>query len=238
MAQANLGRLSGALVVLASRHSAGDFGFVPYCWTASERSIYLAAGKPPVTVHDLPAQMPALPVYAFARDVACDWRGPMLSGADFRRVNSWKAPRLVVFDGVAASAEHPDIAGPLFVVPTTDLCIHPAQLRLFEENVNVDKSKDERHARVPLLRELLHGGCNITDYVITGEGPAIYQEGSGSGWAKLWTLLDRFAGTSSFDYPDRTHRRLPQEFRVTVQQLHERSWEEANDAALGGAAHG
>jgi hypothetical protein len=121
------------------------------------------------------------------------------------------------------SAEDPSHVGPLFAVPTADLSVYQHQLDKFRNHATVDKSKGERHGRTPFVRDLLHSGRNISDYVITSGGPTAY-EGS-DGWGRIWTLLDQFLGVAPFAFPEGVHRE-PSEFRVTIQQLHERWWEE------------
>ncbi|KAJ4352266.1 uncharacterized protein N0V89_007613 [Didymosphaeria variabile] len=223
-------RLSGIIVVFAYRHAACDFAFAPYAWTASERDAYWTTGKPPVTVQDLPAAMPMVPFYAFAHGTRCDWRGPMLSGAEFRRANSWALPRILLFDATAAK----DTAGPLFVIPTPDLSVTARHRREYQLHVEVDKKKGDRHGRVPLVRELLHTGRNIVDYAMPKLGPNAYETTSEDGWGELWALLDSFAGTTPFAYPEGC-RREPREYRTTLKQLHERWWEEETRRAEDGA---
>ncbi|KAJ4345675.1 uncharacterized protein N0V89_011810 [Didymosphaeria variabile] len=219
-------RRSGLLVVFAHNHAACDFGFAPYAWTDADRETYLATGRPPAAIHDLPAAMPMVPVYLFARDMECDWRGPLLSGAEFRRVNSWSPPRLLVFDAIAA--DDASFTGPLFVVPTADLSFTARHQQEYARHVKVDKKNGDRHGRVPLVRELLHSGRNIADYVLPKHGPTMY-EGSDD-WAELWTLLTKFTGVAPFTYPG-TCPRVPADYRTTLQQLHARWWEEARRRA-------
>lgn len=154
----------------------------------------------------------------------------MLSGAEFRRVNSWSTPRLLVFDAMAA--EDASFPGPLFVVPTEDLSVTARHLQEYKEHVEVSKNDGERHGRVPLIRELLHSGRNVADYALPKRGPAMY-EASGGDWRELWTLLDKFTGTAHFAYPDACHRE-PERYRATLQQLHTRWWEEERRRAEDG----
>jgi hypothetical protein len=215
-------RLSGLLVVLSRDHPMGDFAFCRYRWTPEEVHAYYAYKKPPCTISTLPADTPAVPLHIFTKNKEGTFRGPSISAREFRRLNSCRNPRLLVFD--MFSLEGRDIFGPLLVIPSEDMQPTAEQRTLYKENLQTDHSH-EREERGYLIAEQLHTRCLTTDYTTSATGPMVFEPNNH--WDEMWELLYKFTGVDTFLHPHCLGlNRYPGHYRVTVQELHQRLVEE------------
>jgi hypothetical protein len=219
-------RSSGLLLVLAPKHPMGDFAYCPYRWIPEEQEAFRTSLKPPRTLHELPAATPVVLMYAYAKDSEVGSRGPFLTSPQFRRVNSSRSHRLLIFDPLGPESSSLSSFGPLYVVPSEDISPTPSQLDIHLGNLKKDK-RYQFTARVPLLSQLLHTGRAISDYVISSCGPLLYSDNEAEGWRQVWELLDRFAGVEPFEYPALITRQ-PAEYHATIHLLHQRLAEEFN----------
>lgn len=153
----------------------GDFAFYRYQWTEQERQAFFLSQRPPQTISDLPSGAPMIGVYTYAHNRESTSQGPALSSPQFRRVNSCRLSRILIFDLFGPNGR--DLFGPLLAVPSNN--ISPTQWQLDLHLLNLKKNKHkERTDRVPLISQLLHSGRAVTDYTISAYRPLFYDNGS------------------------------------------------------------
>lgn len=173
----------------------GDFGLLRYHWTQLEQQEYIRSGIPPKTVNDLPAHTPIVPVYYYVKDLECDFRGPNVTAAQFRRLNSCRNHRLVVWN--LWGPDEPDQLRPLIVIPSEDLRPVHEQRALFKRNLEMENNDGKFAERTPLVSALLSTGLLASDYKIQSQGPLEYDDGSN--WGQVWRFFEQFLDHSSQD---------------------------------------
>lgn len=171
----------GALVLLGRDHPLGDFIFVRYTWSAMESAAFLQSGKPPIPLHQLPGDTPAVPIYLYCRSKICTLEGLSLTSAQFRRLNASSLGRLVVWNLFRLDEEHR--LCPLVVIPTEDITPTQTQRELYSRNLR--RPQDEEPPKPePPLSAVLNSGLLATDYVVGGRGALGYNED----WSEMRTL--------------------------------------------------
>lgn len=210
---------SGLLVVLSRGHPIADFAFCQYHWSPQEQAAFMRHGRMPCTISDLPAATPLLPLCIYStKQKEGTSRGPSLSAAEFRRLNSCSYRRLLLFDIFGVDGK--DVYPPLFVVPSEDVSPTKSHRTIYSMNLKLAEQKAHMQ-RVPLLAEQLHTGLALCDYLISARGPLIFE--SDDTWGGVWALLRKFTGVDSFTYPEASEcHRAPANFKVSVQEFHQR----------------
>lgn len=209
-------RMSGLLVLLARDHPVGDFAYCRYHWTQLQQETYMETGWPPSTLHHLPSRTPLVPISTFARQRVGTMRGPSLTAAEARRLSSSAAPRLLCFDLFGAMGK--DVRCPVLIVPSDDIS-HTSTQREKYENVLATNKRDEFTERVPRLAEQLHVPSAIADYTLAARGPLLFEPDSNA-WMEVWTLLERFAGSGTFNFPGAAQRHA-ERYQLSVRELHQ-----------------
>jgi hypothetical protein len=211
-------RCSGLLIVLSRGHPQGDLAYCRYSWTTEEQRLFLEDKTLPCTIDGLPPTTPLVPFHVYTRSSEVTSRGPNLTTAEFQRLNEDPHRRLLIFDLFGADGHNS--YSPLLVIPSDDISPTHDQVALYRLNSAKHKVGDFQD-RVPLLAELLHTGLIPTDYIISASGPLLF-ETDADPWGELWVLLNKFTGVDEFTYPNGNYCRRPREYRVTVQELHQR----------------
>jgi hypothetical protein len=210
-------RKSGLLSVLATDHPMGDFKFCHYRWSIQEQHKFLSSDlpSPPKTVDQLPPCTPSVPIYYYARDLETTSAGPNLTEAQFRRLNSCRNNRLVVWN--LWGPDSLDRVNPLVVIPSEDLCPTQAQRDLFANNLTKNKA-EEFTDRTPLLSNLLTSGLFAAEYGVGCGGPLTYD---GHSWGQIWEFFHKFTRCGQFQHP-LGRIRDPASFRYPLWKLNER----------------
>lgn len=201
---------------MSSEHPVGDFVFTRFTWTSQDQDKYARTGSPPLTISDLPGLKAVLPVCYYSRDLECTFMGPELTQANFRRLNSCRQNRLVVWNLTGADdLDRPSLA----VVPSEDIGPTAGQRTKLSKKVN---KKQEFSERMPTISSTFNTGLYASDYAVGPAGPLAY---SGGEWDDIWELLDRFTREPTVQHPEgrprntasymqplwQTHKRLVQE---------------------------
>ena len=190
--------MSGLIVVLATDHPMGDFGFLRYKWTQSEQLAYSQSGISPKTVNDLPAYTPIIPIYYYVKDLGCDFRGPNLTAPQYRRLNSCRDHRLIIWN--LWGPDEVNRQCPLVAIPSEDLCPTQEQRALFLRNLDMENNSGKFAERTPLISSLLNTGLLAADYTIYSQGPLNYH-GDGADWSEVWKFFERFTQQSQLQHP-------------------------------------
>ncbi|KAG8532802.1 uncharacterized protein KY384_002680 [Bacidia gigantensis] len=206
----------GLIFALSSDHPMGDFGFCDYTWTDIECLKLRKSSTTPRTIHELPAETCTVPLYYFVNSVECDFRGPVVTAPQFRRLNSCANSRFVLWNLYGLDGQNQ--SSPLSIIPSDDL--HPTleQRDRFSENLKV-KKKEKHVKRSPQVSHLLNSGLLAADYNIGKRGPLIYSE---SAWHKLWQFfIDAASTQEEFKHPA-GYRRDIGRYRCSLQDIHTR----------------
>ena len=144
------------------------------------------------------------------------YRGSGPTSPQFRRLNSCRNHRLIVFN-IWGSDER-GVFRPIVVLPSKDLALSQAQRELHARNLQVNKHKD-RTVRVPFLSYQLNSGMWAAEYAVGAHGPLIYDGGN---WvAQFLALLDGLTACQPAQHPPSTTRQ-PHEYRILLHDLHEK----------------
>lgn len=208
----------GLIVILATNHPEGDFGFLRYVWTLAEQHAYIQSGIPPKTIDDLSAFTPIVPIYYFVKDLECDFRGPNLTAAQFRRLNSCSDNRLILWN--LWGPDEPDRLCPLVVISSEDLRPTKEQRALFSRNLNMENNSGKFVERTPLISSLLNNGFLASHYTIHTQGSLIYH-GDGNDWGEVWSFFERFTRSQQSEHP-KGHIRDSASYRHPLCKLHTR----------------
>lgn len=194
-------------------------------WSQEEVTMYWENGKPPRTLDDLPADMPMVTLYYFARGIHYTASGPTFTAPQFRRLNGCRGNRLIIWDIWASDEGNPSY--PLIVIPSEDVGPSAAQRSIYQRNLERDtkKSREETSPRLPYL---LRDGHLTSDYVVGRRGPDAYD---GDLWSAIWFLGWKFTQCSSIEHPAGCFRR-PQFYRVPLRRVHERLVVEQNQPSM------
>ncbi|GAB7356119.1 hypothetical protein MBLNU459_g6719t1 [Dothideomycetes sp. NU459] len=212
-------RMSGLLVVLARDHPLGDFGLCRYRWMESERTTFLATGRPPATAHELPADTPICPIYYFTRDGESSFRGSGIRSTHFRRLNSCQEKRLIVWDLAGQDGKVRPLVP--IVMPSEDVRPVEAQRAVF--SAWLDPVKRRKGFEVtPSISAVLDRPFFASEYGVGGGGPMVYD---GTDWSGLWRLLMGFTLPQTLSHPPGVVRD-PAEYRYALSRLHQRLFEE------------
>lgn len=211
----HLRRCSGSLVVIATKHPFGDFGYARFKWTTAEKERFLTDGRPPVTMDDLPPDSCIIPISYYSRYVESSYNGPNVTAAQFRRINSCNAHRLLVWDmaGFDTMDRHMIPA----LIPSEDVRPTEAQRQRFARNAGLQNSQLTAN-----ITGLLHTGRYASEYALGNGGPAVWD---GADWGEVWALLDSFLGVEPVEHPTGIFRN-PAEYRHTVRAMNTRLSEE------------
>ncbi|KAL8643583.1 MAG: hypothetical protein Q9226_008263, partial [Calogaya cf. arnoldii] len=191
-------RSSGLITCFSAEHPLGDFGFCQYTWTSKDQQRYRVRGLPPRTNTDLPAETHLVPIYCFARDLECQFTGPAVTPAQFRRLNSQSVARLIIWD--LGGRDTIGTSTPLAIVPSEDCAPSDTQRKLYADSLKVTHG-NRFTARMPLVTDLLNSGLYASEYIV-GAGPE-YEENNLS---DVWKLLNSFACRRSVEHPEGIHR--------------------------------
>jgi hypothetical protein len=209
-------RLCGVIVVLATKQSFGDFAYAQYKWSTEERDAFLERGRPPVTIDDLPPDACLVYLCYNSRYVQSSFNGMLVTSAQFRRINSCKAHRLLLWDngGFDTMERHMVPA----IIPSEDVQPTEPQRCRFKRN------EGKRNARQPMpsISGLLSTGLYAAEYAIGNGGPAVWD---GAEWGEVWKLLDAFATCEQVEHPQGMRRDASQ-YRHTVRAMNTRTAEE------------
>ena len=129
-----------------------------------------------------------VPVYYYVKDLECDFRGPNVTAAQFRRLNSCRNHRLIVWN--LWGPDEPDQPRPLIVIPSEDLRPVHEQRALFKRNLEKENNDGTFAERTPLVSSLLSTGFLASDYKIDSQGPLEYDDGSN--WGQVWRFFEQF----------------------------------------------
>lgn len=221
----DFGRGSGLLFVLATEHPVGDYGFCRYIWTAQEQQDFLASRRIPKTVSDISGIAPTLPIAYYARHLESVFDGSDLASANFRRLNSCKDGRLLIWN--VSGPDDPESPGPLFVIPSDDLQPTSGQRVALAKNLGLNK-KINRSERTPVVSALLSTGLHASEYAVASRGPLIYSKHENiADWDALWELFDRFTRSQPVQHPHGTLRR-PRSYVQPLWKIHQRLVQEDN----------
>ena len=211
-------RRSGLLFVLAREHPTADFGYCRYQWSEREKEVFLLSNQPPRTISHLPMSTPVVPTLVYAKHRAGSSRGPILTPSEFKRLDACNAGRLLFFD--MFGLEGHDVCSPVVAIPSEDISISSVDRDRYWTNLAKHK-RNEYMARSPLLAQQIHRPNAVTDYILCATGPLIFERSSGhTQWADIWELLHACSDVNGFSHPPGSQR-LPEQFRVTVRQLHQ-----------------
>lgn len=210
-------RGSGLLVVLSNQHPVADFVYCRYKWSTQDQIEFSQHGKLPLTLSDLTGAKPVLPICYHVRDLECTYQGPEVSSSTFRRLNSCRHDRLLVWNLTGPDDLHRP--APLTVIPSEDLCPTMSQRVKLSKNLNINKK--ETHAeRTPSLSSMLRSGLYASEYRVQSLGPLAYQKQE-THWDALWALFDRFTKAESLEHP-KGRVRDPKAYMQPLWMLHER----------------
>ena len=203
--------MSGLIVLLATNHPRGDFGYCSYEWTPEEVERYNSEGLPPRAAHHLPAAAEIVPVYVYTQHAETGFQGPNLKASRFRRLNPCEERRLVFWDiGGPDTTIYPL---PLAVVPSDHFQPTEAQVDLL--NSNLKKSAERKG---PNVSSVLKTGLFLGEYQIGTGGVLGYEE---STWSGTWQLLDRLSQPGYFEHP-RGHIQATELFRHVLRDVHQK----------------
>jgi hypothetical protein len=208
-------RLSGVLVILPGKHPYGDLGYAQYHWTLEERDAFLKHGRPPVTLDDLPPDACLVYLCYHSRYVESGFNGMLVTSAQFRRINSCKAHRLLLWDtcGFDTMERHMVPA----IIPSEDVQPTELQRRRFKRN---EGQRDRQP--MPTISGLLATGLYAPEYAVGNGGPTVWD---GAEWGEVWRLLDAFARDEQVEHPPGMFRDASQ-YRHTVRAMNTRTTEE------------
>lgn len=220
-------RKSGLLFLLATKDAYGEFGYTRFTWTDEEVDSFHRDRRPPRVGHQLPGDAPTVPISYYARYTESWFYGPNVSPAQFRRLNSILAKRLVLWDIGGFDTMQTQIAPA--VIPSDDISPTEPQRQLFQSNLGVKRSK-----RMPNISSLLQTGIFASEYAVGNNGPLLYE---GVDWDQVYSLIDSFAGEASFEHP-RKMTRNPADYRHPLRHIQQRAVREHIRLAAGPAAVG
>lgn len=203
------------MIVLPTRHPLGDYAFCRYQWTQHERDQYLLDGITPRAIHHLPPHTPLVALHIITRDLECDWQGPSIRAATFRRLNSCSERRLVIVDVFGSDEELQ--ARPLAVVPSED--IQPTELQRDVYRNNLSLTPDDFPERAPSIHFLLGSGLTLSDYTVGPTGPLVYDAFE---WASIWSLLLQFTTQNIVQHPTGRDRQASL-YRHALRKVHEQT---------------
>lgn len=203
-------------MVLPRSHPLGDFGFCLYQWSDEERQRHQEIPVPPRFIHNLPADTPFVPFSIFTRDLECDWQGPSLRAAKFRRLNACLEQKLLFID--LFGTDELEQARPFAVVPSEDIQPTEEQRDVFKRNLALPRG--EFPHRTPSIHFLLSTGRNLADYCVGDNGPLVY---GGYDWSKIWALLHSFCTSGVVEHPA-GHVRAPHLYRHPLRTVYKLMW--------------
>lgn len=218
--------MSGLLVVLATDHPMGDFGFCRLQWTQKQRDDFLNVGLPPMTINDLPAHKPLVPIYYYTKDSEYSSDGPSLTSPQFRRLNSCGNHPLVIWN--LWGSDKTDHLRSLVMDPSEDIRPTEAQRQLMASNLTVNKKEDFTD-RTPTISCFLDNGLLAAEYAVGNRGPLAY---GGNDMGEIWKLLDQFTKPLKEVYHPQNHARDPAKYRCPLWKVHERLVEEDIDRKI------
>ncbi|KAK3703977.1 hypothetical protein LTR37_014080 [Vermiconidia calcicola] len=212
-------RRRGLLIVLASKHTWGDYGYCrQYRWSVSEQKAFAERAQVPRACHHLPADAEVVPLSFHIQHAESSFTGPNVRASTFRRLDSSTEFNLTIWD--VAGPDAGTIPLRLAVIPSQDLRPSDAQCETFNRNLQLDKSRGGRDENNPNLSALLCSGLLATEYGVGEGGPLAYE--SENVWtSEIWELLDRFSSLEAFEHPF-GYVRQPAQYRYTLKQVHQR----------------
>jgi len=209
---------SGLLTVLSPTHPMADFAYSRYRWSEAEQVAFLSRKKPPSTLSHLTPLTPVVLVHIYSKARAGTSRGPILTPAEFQRLDGHGACRLLFFD--MFGVEGRDVSSPLIAIPSDDISVPTEDRNRYKAN-NEKNTRIEYMTRSPLLSQHIHTQHALADYTLSTPGPMIFERpDTTTQWADVWQLLNSCSGTQGFLYPAGTQR-SPEKFRVTIQEVHQ-----------------
>lgn len=180
----------------STEHPTADFGFCQFAWTLEETHAFLKYGTVPRTITELPWNTNLVAICYSARDLECQFTGPAVTPAQFRRFNARAMPRLMIWD--LFGRDGLDEPVPLMVVPSDDVRPSTGQRELYAENMH-NNYREQFSINAPLVTDLLKTGLYVSDYVVDSQGPLAYD---GNDWSEIWKMLHRFAYSRTVEHPE------------------------------------
>ncbi|KAK5703512.1 hypothetical protein LTR17_022024 [Elasticomyces elasticus] len=201
-------RQSGLLVALATNHPEGDVAFCRYQWTSAESKMFITTRRPPLVAHHLPPDAELVPLCYYTQYAESSHQGPMLRARQFRRLDSCKGSRLVIWD----LGGHDTSAQPWMpvVIPTDDIRATASQQQ------TLHRALDER-TNTPLVAAVLATGLRASEYAVRQQGPEVYRQAA---WGAMWESLFSFLALQPTEHPAGKLRN-PSAFRRTMQALNQ-----------------
>ena len=189
-----------------------DIGYSRYSWTSSQRDAYFAKGQPPICAHHLPPETEFVPICYYTQHAECYYQGPMLRPRQFRRLDSCRESRLILWD--LCSADMSDDSPPPVLIPSDDISPTQAQEKIFSDAFAAPKAA----IKTPLLSALLSTGLFASDYKVPQADP---RRKAASDWSSVLELLDQFLSIQEFEHPA-GFVRDPQNYRQTIRAANQR----------------
>ncbi|GAB7364322.1 hypothetical protein MBLNU230_g4866t1 [Neophaeotheca triangularis] len=206
---------AGLLVVLATSHPLGDFGYCRYRWTPEESLAFFQHAKPPKCCHHLPSQTELVPISYYTQHAEAGFAGPNMSAATFRRLDASFEPRLMLWD--VGGPDATTLPFRCAVIPTDDYKPTEAQRTLLAEGSSRGYN--------PSTSAMFKSGLVASEYGVGVGGPLCFETTEQSCWSSLWSLLNRFTDLENFEHPQGCLRE-PHRYRYTLQHIHQRFHEQ------------
>ena len=196
----------------------GDYCFTAYSWSDSEAQRYMTRGVPPRQLYQLGGAAPVVPFFYCVRDLECTFLGPSVSAPLFRRLNGSGDNRLVLWDIYGRDGPVPGRAVPVHLVPTADLNPSERHRQTFKQTFHALQGRQQT-PRTPPVSALFANARYLPDYVIGGDGPAVFE---GLEYSALWGILTACVRDSDpLVHPVLTTHRYS-DFRYTANIIHRR----------------
>lgn len=168
-----------------------------------------------MTVDEMPPDACLVYLTYYSRYAESSFCGPNVTAAQFRRINSCKAYRLLLWDMAGFDTMERQMVPA--IIPSEDLRPSELQRQRFERNQGVRNPQ-----LMPSITGLLATGLYASEYTVGNGGPAVWD---GAQWSEVWHLLDAFTKDQVVEHPAGMFRE-PSQYRHTVRAMNYRISEE------------